>query len=147
MDAKSLMDSRKFCLLMDNLAGTWAKKRAPEADKEDQLQAVLDFLAVSPGIKTNASFPSVEKAPETTQAIPEPPRPPRLTLDGHMTALMAQLVTLPRDAQGCVQGRVPAVFTPMQVNQWCEDNKAPMKIHPERDMTVADKENWSFYFV
>lgn len=48
MNAKLLMDSRKFCLLMDDLARTWKDKKAKDEDKEMRLDAVLALVAVKP---------------------------------------------------------------------------------------------------
>ena len=148
MEAKSLMDSRKFCLLMDDLAGTWAKKRAPEEDKEYRLQAVLDFLgASSPVINIERIKPHPLDAMDADRMpVTEPPRPPKITLEGYMTDLMARMAQSPRDSQGRVVGLVPAQWTPMQVQEWCEANKAPLKIHADSDMTIPDRTNWQFYF-
>ncbi len=44
MNAKSLLDSRKFCLLATDFAKTWLDKKASEDDKEMRLEAVLDNL-------------------------------------------------------------------------------------------------------
>lgn len=44
MQAKQLMDSRRFCQLMDDLALTWKKRASTDEDKAWRLQAVLDHL-------------------------------------------------------------------------------------------------------
>ena len=44
MQAKQLMDSRRFCQLMDDLASTWKKRSSTDEDKAWRLQAVLDHL-------------------------------------------------------------------------------------------------------
>lgn len=45
MTAKELMDSRRFCLLMDDLAKTWKKRDASDEDKEYRLNAVIEFVS------------------------------------------------------------------------------------------------------
>lgn len=47
MNAKQLLDSRKFCLLATDFAKTWLDKKASEDDKEMRLEAVLTLLDVS----------------------------------------------------------------------------------------------------
>ncbi len=44
MTAKQLLDSRKFCLLMDDLATTWKKRGSTEEDKEYRLAQIIEFL-------------------------------------------------------------------------------------------------------
>ncbi len=44
MNAKSLLDSRKFCLLATDFAKTWLDKKASEDDKEMRLEAVLGMI-------------------------------------------------------------------------------------------------------
>lgn len=44
MDAKQAMDSRRFCLLMDDLARTWRDKKAKDEDKEFRLTALMLFI-------------------------------------------------------------------------------------------------------
>lgn len=46
MNAKALLDSRKFCLLMDDLARTWKDKKATDEDREMRLDAVLGQLGI-----------------------------------------------------------------------------------------------------
>lgn len=49
MQAKQLMDSRRFCQLMDDLALTWKKRASTDEDKAWRLQAVLDHLGEQGG--------------------------------------------------------------------------------------------------
>ncbi len=42
--SSKLLDSRKFCMLMDVLARTWASKKATDEDKEMRLDAILPFI-------------------------------------------------------------------------------------------------------
>lgn len=49
MQAKQLMDSRRFCQLMDDLAATWKKRASTDEDKAWRLQAVLDHLGETGG--------------------------------------------------------------------------------------------------
>lgn len=44
MDAKQAMDSRRFCMLMDDLAATWRNKKSKDEDKEFRLTAVLLYI-------------------------------------------------------------------------------------------------------
>lgn len=46
MNAKQAMDSRRFCMLMDDLCATWNKRKASDEDKEFRLAAVLDFVGL-----------------------------------------------------------------------------------------------------
>ena len=46
MNAKQAMDSRRFCMLMDDLAATWKKRGASDEDKEFRLAAVLEFIGL-----------------------------------------------------------------------------------------------------
>lgn len=44
MNAKTLLDSRKFALLVDNFARAWKKRDLDDDAKASQLQPVIDFL-------------------------------------------------------------------------------------------------------
>ena len=46
MNAKQAMDSRRFCMLMDDLAVTWKKRGASDEDKEFRLAAVFEFAGL-----------------------------------------------------------------------------------------------------
>lgn len=46
MNAKTLMDSRKFCMAMDDLVRTW--KKGTDQDKELRLDAVLALVGPAP---------------------------------------------------------------------------------------------------
>jgi hypothetical protein len=56
--ADRLMDSRRFCLKADNFAGTWAKKRATDADKVDQLEPMLEAILEALGDESGPSTAS-----------------------------------------------------------------------------------------
>lgn len=65
MNAKTLLDSRKFCLIADDFARTWKDKKATDDDKEMRLEAMLGQILGAPSEKT---FSEMLKGPELIRA-------------------------------------------------------------------------------
>lgn len=73
MDAKQAMDSRRFCLLMDDMARTWRDKKASDEDKEFRLAALLLFFEEKEADEETAK---VQRAtPPRRPPAPEPFEP------------------------------------------------------------------------
>lgn len=60
MDAKDLLDSRKFCNRMDALVAIWGRKRPlpSDEDKAEALQPILDHLIETGLLQSKQSKPS-----------------------------------------------------------------------------------------
>lgn len=85
MNSDKLLDSRRFCLLMDDLARTWRDKKAKDEDKAYRLQAVLDFLGEQ---NTICSIPEIKPASTVKGVgIRTPPPPVSQNLDPLAPAL------------------------------------------------------------
>ena len=70
MNAKHLMDSRRFCTLMDDLATTWKKRGATDEDREFRLEAVLAFLRADNGRFVADAFNEAAESPGSSFAAP-----------------------------------------------------------------------------
>lgn len=88
MDPKQALDSRKFCMLMDDLARTWRDKKATEQDKEFRLTALFLWLEEQEADQED------EKARAPRRQAPPPPevyQDPPGTEDDQLTPAQATL--------------------------------------------------------
>lgn len=143
MNAKQLMDSRRFCLLMDDLAATWSKKRASDEDKEFRLQAVLDALGMVP-----AAVPApVQMAP----APSGPPAPPPPSKDDLYAACIEYAKAQPAGPDGVRWGLLSLDAGPEGLGDYIERVKPGLAVSENHPIGLSGgagmREAWSIPFV
>lgn len=156
MQAKQLMDSRRFCQLMDDLALTWKKRASTDEDKAWRLQAVLDHLGEQGGsTATTAPTKSLSEVmaglvDEFKDEAPARGFPPP-TEDERFTPLMAELApTLAKmipNGKGERMALVPLDVDMTALTGWLDKHKEipffvdldhTINISPER----GDRQGW-----
>lgn len=151
MNASQLMDSRRFCLLMDDLAGTWNKRRATDEDKEFRLQAVLDFIAGSSSGRT-AAFEAVNLGSIPSPAsTPTEPEPPAKTQDELCKEACANALRTQPGPDGVRWVAVPLELDVARLGGWIEANKPGVAVSENHSIGIltrtAGQEAWSIPFV
>lgn len=84
IDAKLLLDSRKFCMLMDGLANTWKNKKSGDGDRAIALQLVIDSIQPE-----HIGFPPLQAPAPTLPRAARPTAPAPSIVTGPHAALPA----------------------------------------------------------
>lgn len=131
MNAKTLLDSRRFHTLMDDLARDWRKRGATDEDRAFRLQAVLDFLggeAVPPAPVSVHVTPSREELKEAV--VVDPPSQPK-PADAYSATLewanekAAEIVKLPAvDPSGLRLVSMPTGLDPNILHLVCDKERS-----------------------
>jgi hypothetical protein len=145
MDAKQLMDSRRFCLLMDNLCAVWSKKRAADEDKEYQLAEVLKFIGV------NAAAVTLAAPPAPTSPVYAPPQPPIQSQDEMCREVCASAHNVAPGGDGVRWVSAPIDLETARLGAWIEANKPGVAVSENHPIGLNGgpgmRESWSIPFI